>query len=180
MKCPEKKELIVFYYGELSSARKHLVEKHLSVCERCAQSYEQIKTLCGQLAHPQVQLSSSDYTQIIDGVREKLAQRTWWQEAKEWLTDVGATAWRGFTYRPQLIPVLVVTLLVLVIVPLTRRAVYHDNNNFDILAVEIELSENYEWSVFDDYEDEMFLIEELVIPEHSTLRNMFEAVHRKT
>lgn len=183
MKCIGEKNLILFYYRELGSDKLILIERHLKECERCSQEYGKIKSLFAWIKPQTVKLNSADYNKIIEAVKGKVYKTSFWFSLKEKLADFWDNLRLGLSYRPQLVPILVSLIILLVTVPLiiSKKAAVSDRN-VDILQIEMELSleDNDDLSIFDFYEEDDSLIEEMSDSLDSTRHNNIGEVHIKT
>lgn len=182
MKCIGEKDLILFYYGELENDKLILIERHLKECEKCSQEYGRIKSLFAWVKPQTVKLNSADYNKIIEAVKGKVYKTSFWFSLKEKLVDFWDNLRLGLSYRPQLVPIIVILIILSVTVPLiiSKKTAVSDRN-IDILQIEMELSlDSDDLSIFDFYEEDDSLIEEMSDSLDSTRHNNMGEVHIKT
>ena len=177
MKCPKKEELILFYYRELSREAMDSISEHIKACASCAGEYQRLESFLSGINTEKIQPSLEDYQRVSQYVRSKAGQgNPLFDKAGDFLEALR----RGLCSQPKLVPVLAVLIIAIGIFVFTNRPGSINGRNFDILQIEIELSlDDHDYSVFDSVYDEM-LLEDMVIPGHSTLRNRNAAVHVET
>lgn len=181
MKCLGEKDLILFYYRELKINELEIITRHLKDCRKCFKKYEKIEAFFTQLQFQKVKLDSKDYEKIIETVRDNVHKTDFWLDLKEKLVDFWDNLRLGLSYRPVLVPILAVLIILLVMFPFIGRISRVTDRDFDILQIEMELSlEDDEWTVSDIYDDETFLTEELLNLEGAILHNSAGEVRRKT
>lgn len=165
-KCLNKNDLILYYYQALKGSQYKNVESHLAKCSHCAQDYERIKHLCREMTGSEIKLSEQDIQGMINAVLEKTQSYGFLAGLKDNLKKFLSDVWLGLSYRPQLVPALVVLIVLLGIVPLIsknrlsveRKVVVEKDAVVDreiaILEIEMELSLESEEDIFDSFESE--------------------------
>jgi hypothetical protein len=115
-----EQDLVLYYYGELSSTERAAVESHTQNCSGCRRYLDQIGSILPLTvqADDPAQPFWDDYSRELRRKLDETEQNSWWQTVKEWLqpwaipamaaTAVGVmaltfTLGKGF-FRPKDVP----------------------------------------------------------------------------
>lgn len=162
MKCFKEKQLILLYYGELKANQVKLIRKHLGECPDCFKRYEDIKAFSARLTLKPPQLIDGELEDMLKDIKAKVRKPNLWTSISYKINHLLENVRLGVSNKPQLVPVLVALILILVFLPFVGKKERNLDKEFDILRIEIELSlDNLEGSIFELYEEELILMDEL-------------------
>ena len=168
MKCLGKKELTLFYYQDLLPPQKEAIANHLGQCPRCQAAFTKVKALLDQIKI-NVAISQDDLARTLSYVENKAL-------AEEAGIRDKTSLWQQFL-KPQLAAIVVVLFVTWGMISFYAGRRHSGKKDLAILEIEMELSlENSAESLFDAYEDNFFLEEELMDAEylkthHASYRN---------
>jgi hypothetical protein len=182
MKCPKKKELILLYYNELSQNRIDLLKDHIRGCTACSQKYHEIEAFLSGIKADRLEPTGQDYKNVTEYIQSKVHLSTGITAIFDRIQDIFYTLRLQAFYQTKLVPVLAVLIIMLGVFSfINSKGTISSRTDLAILEIEMELSlEDHETSIFDLFDDELFLEDMTTIPERSILHSRWEGVRAKT
>lgn len=162
MRCIKEDELVLFYYRDLKKSRLKLIENHLKTCQHCLKRYKGLESLFARLKSDPLQLKKEELENILTNVRGQIRKHHILDDTRERINTFLQNLRLGLSYKPKLVPVVVILIVALGIWPLIGKIQRPLDREFDILQIEVELSlDNLEWSIFELYEEDFAFIDEM-------------------
>jgi len=181
MNCLKKEELVLLYYGECNERQTKLFRNHTKECISCRQAFAEIEVTCSQLKEEPPCLESGEVEEVLARVQREAKTPQTASVIKEKLSEFSENIKIALTYKPQLVPVAVVVMVMLLILPFLGRERGAIEREFDILEIEMELSlESVEGSLFELYEEQLNATDQRSHHKRSTPRMKLEEDRSKT
>ncbi|MFH1877093.1 MAG: hypothetical protein ABH865_09405 [Candidatus Omnitrophota bacterium] len=137
MKCPAKKEWVLFYYREEPHGQRDVFSEHLNSCAACRRLYEGITLSLGSVDTQQPLLGAEELNEIITAARAR-AYRPAREPLRSSVLRVLDGVLRGFFLKPQLAFIGLVLLVAVSLV--SMRAGRLGRIQEGIIDVELELA----------------------------------------
>ncbi|MDD5194821.1 MAG: hypothetical protein PHQ96_03985 [Candidatus Omnitrophica bacterium] len=162
MRCPSKKDWVLFYYQEKDSLPREILQNHLLSCLACRNDYAALSGFLSRVERKNIQISEFELDKIIATATKPAARPyEWIRRLKEQIAENLARA-KPLIYKPQFIMITIVIAILAAIAPFTiykpvRLAqediaevevelALDDNSNLDILSELLgpeDFNENY-------------------------------------
>jgi hypothetical protein len=122
----QKKNLVLYVYGELDSNSGKEIENHLAMCKFCQSEYRQLLSLLGNIreAVSSPELSPKQVNSLVTNIKWKLKDR----QKDKW--------WRRYLYfRPaHMIPAIATACILIITAGIIGYVKNNDTNEFQLAA----------------------------------------------
>ena len=149
MKCPKKKEWVLFYYKDLESKKIENFSKHLLSCNICQRQFKELEVL-SKIKEKSPSISNQELGEIVAKVKFLGSQETgFFTTVKYWFLDF-LEGLRFSFLKPKLVFVIMTAVILLIFLPFRHQDKISFEDNFVELQLEL-VSEEDSLDIFLDF-----------------------------
>lgn len=149
MRCPSKKEWILFYYKDLDKQRIKVLEGHIKTCAVCFNSYAVLRDFLVSIKQELVSLKEAEFLSIVGKVTNKSVSTV--PLARKIAENIGyfiqGIRWKLF-YQPRAAFVVISVVVAALVFP-----VYRHHKVFERDSIDLQLDFALEGDDFDIFLD---------------------------
>ncbi|MDD4182515.1 MAG: hypothetical protein PHT53_01635 [Candidatus Omnitrophica bacterium] len=149
MKCPDEKQMLLFFYNELKTPEKKLTEEHFLACSHCSGRYEKLSSFLNTVDRGKVDISQDNLNDILKQIEPSIKPVSILTRLQQKFSFVAEDILTALTRRPQVAVVALAIIAVISLLPVINKGktelaredvvdiemelVFEDSNNTDVM-----------------------------------------------